>query len=139
MIISGQKSAWVSNGTVAQYCALFCACDRGDGPTENVAVIVPLDAKGVSRGKPLEKLGQRALPQGEIFFDQVSISPDWLVAPVEQYQQIAYVQLTDANAGMGMMFTGVARAAFEHALNYAHERKQGGVPIIRHQAVRSRL
>ncbi|NOZ42799.1 MAG: acyl-CoA dehydrogenase, partial [Alphaproteobacteria bacterium] len=74
-----------------------------------------------------------------IFFDQVSISTDWLVAPVEQYQQIAYVQLTDANAGMGMMFTGVARAAFEHALNYAHERKQGGVPIIRHQAVRSRL
>ena len=37
------------------------------------------------------------------------------------------------------MFVGVARAAFEHALAYAHERKQGGVPIVQHQSVRSRL
>jgi alkylation response protein AidB-like acyl-CoA dehydrogenase len=37
------------------------------------------------------------------------------------------------------MFIGVARAAYEHALAYAHERKQGGVPIIQHQNVRYRL
>jgi len=139
VVINGQKSAWVSNGTIAQYSAVFCACDRGNGELEKVALVVPLDAKGVTRGRPLEKMGQRALPQGEIYFDQVSISKDWLIAPVEDYQKVARVQLTDANSGMGMMFPGVARAAFEMALDYAHERKQGGVPIIRHQNVRARL
>ena len=138
VIINGQKSAWVSNGTIAQYAALFCACERGNGP-ENVALIVPLDLPGVSRGKPLEKMGQRPLPQGEVFFDNVRLSTDWLIAPVERYQEVAYVQLTEANAGMSLMFTGLARAAFELALDYVHERKQGGVPIIRHQSVQSRL
>jgi alkylation response protein AidB-like acyl-CoA dehydrogenase len=139
VVINGQKSAWVSNGTIAQYSAVFCACDRGNGELEKVALVVPLDAKGVTRGRPLEKMGQRALPQGEIYFDQVSISKDWLIAPVEDYEKVARVQLTDANSGMGMMFPGVARAAFELALDYAHERKQGGVPIIQHQSVRARL
>jgi alkylation response protein AidB-like acyl-CoA dehydrogenase len=138
VVINGQKSAWVSNGTIAQFSALFCACDRGNG-LEKVALVVPLDAKGVSRGKPLDKMGQRALPQGEIYFENVSISTEWLIAPVEDYQQVARAQLTEANGGMGLMFTGVARAAFEHALDYAHERKQGGVPIMTHQSVRSRL
>ena len=99
----------------------------------------PLDAKGVSRGKPLDKIGQRALPQGELFFDQVSISTDWLIAPVEDYQKVAYAQLAEANAGMGAGFVGVARAAFELALDYAEERVQGGIPIGRHQHVRYRL
>jgi alkylation response protein AidB-like acyl-CoA dehydrogenase len=40
---------------------------------------------------------------------------------------------------MSQCLTGLARAAFEHALAYAHERKQGGVPIIQHQSVRWRL
>ena len=40
---------------------------------------------------------------------------------------------------MAVTFTGVARAAYEHALDYVHERKQGGVPIIEHQSVRMRL
>jgi acyl-CoA dehydrogenase len=139
VVINGQKAAWVSNGTIAQYCALFCACDRGNGVAEKVALVVPLDAPGVSRGKPLDKFGQRSLPQGEIYFDNVKISTDWLIAPVERYQEVAQVQLSEANGGMGMMFVGLARAAFEHALDYAHERTQGGVPIMMHQSVRSRL
>jgi alkylation response protein AidB-like acyl-CoA dehydrogenase len=40
---------------------------------------------------------------------------------------------------MAVTFTGVARAAYEHALDYVHERKQGGVSIIEHQSVRLRL
>jgi alkylation response protein AidB-like acyl-CoA dehydrogenase len=47
--------------------------------------------------------------------------------------------LAHANAGMGQIFVGVARAAYEHALAYAHERVQGGVPIFEHQSVKSRL
>jgi alkylation response protein AidB-like acyl-CoA dehydrogenase len=47
--------------------------------------------------------------------------------------------LAHANAGMGQIFVGIARAAYDHARAYAHERVQGGVPIIEHQSVKSRL
>ena len=41
--------------------------------------------------------------------------------------------------GVTASVVGIARAAYEHALAYAHKRKQGGVAIIQHQNVRSRL
>ena len=47
--------------------------------------------------------------------------------------------LTNANTGMGTLFAGTARAALELAIDYANERKQGGVPIIQHQSVKARL
>jgi alkylation response protein AidB-like acyl-CoA dehydrogenase len=47
--------------------------------------------------------------------------------------------LTLANASMGAIFVGLARAALEHALRYAKERVQGGRPIFGHQSVRGRL
>ncbi|MDR3416166.1 MAG: acyl-CoA dehydrogenase family protein [Nevskia sp.] len=138
LCINGQKSAWVSNGPVATHCILFCAYGNGPG-SGNCVVYVPLDAPGISRGAPLDKLGQRALPQGEIFFDNVRIPLDCLACPPEEYSRAVYLTLTHANAGMGAVFVGVARAAYEHALAYAHERKQDGVPIIGHQNVRYRL
>jgi alkylation response protein AidB-like acyl-CoA dehydrogenase len=141
LVISGQKSAWVSNGTIAEVCILYAAADTGDGPDpeRGCVVILPLDAPGVSRGKPLDKLGQRALNQGEIFFDDVHLSRDHLLAGPEDYQRAVYAIHTEANGLMGAIFTGVAQAAYDLALDYAHERKQGGVPIIRHQNVAYRL
>jgi alkylation response protein AidB-like acyl-CoA dehydrogenase len=44
-----------------------------------------------------------------------------------------------ANAAMGAIFTGVARAAWEAALAYCRERVQGGKPICEHQLVQKRL
>ena len=46
--------------------------------------------------------------------------------------------LTFANMEMAATFTGVARSAFELALDYVHERKQGGAAIINHQSVQLR-
>jgi len=141
VIINGQKSAWVSNGVIADVCVLYCAADTGEGPDtrHGAVVIVPMDAKGVSRGKPLDKIGQRALNQGEVFFDNVRLSKAHLLAGPEQYSDAVYAIHTFANAIMGTVFTGCARAAYELALDYAHERKAGGVKIIRHQSVAWRL
>ncbi|MBO3274321.1 acyl-CoA dehydrogenase family protein [Pseudomonas schmalbachii] len=139
IVINGQKSAWVSNGPIAQVCILFCGFDDGSGEDKRCVVLVPLDLPGVSRGAPLDKMGQRALPQGELFFDNVSLPLDHLVAGPEDYVRAEQGVLTEANALMGVMWTGAARAAYEHAYEYAHQRKQGGVPIIQHQNVRHRL
>lgn len=141
VIINGQKSAWVSNGTIAGVCILYCASDSGDGPQtgRGCVVMIPMDAKGVTHGKPLDKLGQRALNQGEIYFDNVTLPKAHVLAGPDQYQDAVYAIHTFANALMGTVFTGCARAAYELAHGYAHERKQGGLPIIRHQSVATRL
>lgn len=141
VVINGQKAAWVSNGTIAGVCILYCAADRGNGPetANGCVVIVPMDAPGVSRGKALDKLGQRALNQGEIYFDNVTLSSAHILAGPDQYLDAVYAIHTFANAIMGTVFTGCARAAYELAHAYAHERKQGGAPIIRHQSVAYRL
>lgn len=138
VVLNGQKSAWVSNGVTADFCLLYTTFDRGQG-REGIVIVVDLHQPGVSRGKPLDKMGQRAVPQGEIFFDNVEVSTRFIAAGPDQYADAVYDILTEANAGMGTLFVGVARAAYEHALAYAHERKQGGVPIIHHQNVRYRL
>ena len=138
-VINGQKSAWVSNGTIATVAALFCQVDPSQGFRGGGVAVVPLDLPGVSRGKPTDKLGQRALNQGEIFFDEVRIPAEYMVVGSDAYAAVVEQILTGANASMGAMFVGVGRAAYEVALDYARDRMQGGVPIIQHQSVSSRL
>jgi alkylation response protein AidB-like acyl-CoA dehydrogenase len=138
-VIRGQKAAWVSNGGIATVATLFCTIDPSQGFKGGGVALVPLDLQGVSRGKPLDKLGQRALNQAEIFFDDVRIPAEYMVVGTEAYGAIVEMVLATANAHMGSTFVGVARAAFEHALAYSRERIQGGVPIFEHQNVKSKI
>jgi alkylation response protein AidB-like acyl-CoA dehydrogenase len=138
-VIRGQKAAWVSNGSIATVAVLFCTIDPSQGFKGGGVALVPLDLQGVSRGKPLDKLGQRALNQGEIYFDDVRIPADYMLVGTEAYSGIVEMVLTTANAHMGATFVGLARAAFEHALDYSRERVQGGVPIFEHQNVKGKI
>jgi len=139
IVINGQKSAWVSGAMTAQVCALYCHVEKDGQVQPGMSVIVPLDADGVSRGKPLNKLGFRSLNQGELFFDNVKVPLNHLLVGPDKYQEFVDHTLAEANVHVANVSVGLARAAYEHALNYAHERKQGGLPIIRHQQVRYRL
>ena len=138
-VIRGQKAAWVSNGSIATVATLFCTIDPSQGFKGGGICLVPLDRPGVSRGRPLDKLGQRALNQGEIFFDDVRVPASYMVVGSAAYAPVVEMVLAMANAYMGATFVGCARAALELALDYAKERVQGGVPIIQHQSVKSRL
>jgi alkylation response protein AidB-like acyl-CoA dehydrogenase len=138
-VIKGSKSAWVSNGPIATVAALFCTIDGDEGFSGGGVCLAPLDLPGVSRGKNLNKLGQRALPQGELHFDDVRVPAANMVVGKELYSMTVEMVLAVANAFMGSTFAGLARSAYEMALDYANDRVQGGVPIIQHQGVRTRL
>jgi len=138
-VIRGQKAAWISNGSIATVAALFCTIEPEHGFKGGGVAVVPLDLKGVARGKPLDKLGQRALNQGEIFFDEVRIPAGHMVIGADAYASVVEMVLTMANVVIGTIFLGLARAALEHAIEYAKERVQGGVPIFQHQSVKARL
>jgi len=139
-IINGQKSAWVSNGTIANHAALFVAIEPASGSNSNGMAVVPLDRPGVSRGKPLNKLGQRALNQGEIFLDDVHIPEEFMLwNDPSTYAARVESLLTGTTAGTGTPAVGCAQAAFDEAFQYCQQRVQGGKPIFEHQSVKSRL
>ena len=139
-VLNGQKAAWVSNGTIATHAALFFNLDPTIGMEGNGIAVISLDLPGITRGAPLNKMGQRALNQGEIFFDNVRISKENIICsdPVT-YTFMSETTLSSANAGMGSVFVGCAQAALDEALQYTQQRVQGGKVIFEHQSVKARL
>ena len=138
-LINGAKAAWVSNGTIATHAMVHFAIDRSKGMPGSGIGVIPLGLPGVSRGKPLNKIGQRALNQGEIYFDNVRIPKEYVFVEQDMYILAADLILATANGGMGALFTGVARAAFEEAMSYCKLRVQGGKLLSEHQLVQRKL
>jgi alkylation response protein AidB-like acyl-CoA dehydrogenase len=144
-IINGQSAAWVSGAPLAQCAMATIPCDYGDGlftakgGVNCVALFIPFDLPGITKGKPLEKIGQRPLPQGEVFFSDVRVPVRYTIAKHDKAVAHGIFAMTFANMEMATTFTGVGRAAFEHALTYAHERRQGGAILMEHQSVKMRI
>jgi len=139
-VIEGQKSAWVSNGTVATHALAYLTLDPSKGMAGGGICVIPLDLPGVRRGKPLQKMGKRALNQGELYFDGVRIPKEFMLVDPESYEAMLDITLSTANAGMGAVYTGVARAAYEEALAYAKKQRiQGGKPLFEHQLIKHKL
>lgn len=138
-VIQGQKSAWVSNGTIATHCLAILNMRSDMGMRGVGTAIVPLNLPGVTKGPPTNKLGQRPLNQGEIFFDNVRIPAHYVLSEPSPDRSDSGEGLAGANASMSSTFSGVARAAFEEALAYTQSRTQGGVPISCHQVVQKKL
>lgn len=140
-LINGQKAAWVSNGNIATHAMLHVGLQPEKGMKGQGLALIKLDLPGISRGKPLDKMGQRPLNQGEIVFEEVEIPQENMVLTPDMMESIGMQEkiLAQANGGMAGVFAGLARAAFDEAYAYAKERVQGGVPIIQHQNIKLKL
>ena len=138
-ILNGQKSAWVSCGPTATHSLVNVHLDTTKGMAGGGVCILPLDLSGISRGKALEKLGVRDLPQGELFFDNVRIPKRWMIAGPEEYGDWVINNLGFGNTGVSVGALGLARAGFEETLAYAKERVQGGKPLIEHYSIKVRI
>ena len=139
-VINGQKSAFVSNGWMADAFLLMVNLDGRDGMEGTATFAIPGDLPGMSRGKPLDKLGLRTLNQAEVFFDDVRIPREFLVMPGgPAYKLLIERIVTAGNTAVGTLAVGVARAAYEEALAYAKERVQGDKVIFEHQVIKMKL
>lgn len=142
-IINGQKSAWVSNGTIATHSVLHVGLDPSRGMQGQGIAICPLDLPGITRGKPLDKIGQRPLNQGEIFFDDVQLPKEYMIVTPQPASEGGGGGLFGGGGtpmgSMAVMFGGLARAALDEAITYARDRVQGGVPIIEHKNIKLKL
>jgi len=132
-VINGSK-CFITNGGHANWYTVFAKTDTEAGHRGISAFLVPRDA-GVVVDKKEDKLGQRASNTATISFDDVEIPAANLLAEENHGFKLAMMTLDRTRPGVAAMATGIARAAFEFAVEYSKERVQFGVPIAMHQAV----
>jgi alkylation response protein AidB-like acyl-CoA dehydrogenase len=138
--LRGAKSDFVSNGGIASAYIVFACVDRSMGIKGSAAFVVPGDAKGISRGRAIDKTGLRTLNQASVFFDDVEIPEGHLIFPHgESYPMLHNAIITVGNLAVGYLAVGLMRAAYEEALQHCKSRVQWGRPIFEHQLVAKKL
>jgi acyl-CoA dehydrogenase len=137
-LLNGSK-CWITNGGVADQLTVFCTMDRKLGPKGICALVVDKNMPGVSVGKHEDKMGQRASETVVLNFEDVKVPFDRLLGKEGEGFKIAMQTLDRTRPLVAASAVGVARAALEHAVKYAKERKQFGQPIAGFQGIQFML
>jgi acyl-CoA dehydrogenase len=137
-VINGSK-IWISNAPLAHFFVVFAKTDANAGHRGISAFIVDRDAPGVSLGKSLGKLGQRAAPAAEVFFNDVEVAADRLIGDEGHGFMIAMKVFDRSRPMVGALALALATRCLDEAVGYARERHTMGKPIIEHQAIGHKL
>jgi butyryl-CoA dehydrogenase len=137
-VLNGTKQ-FVSSGSTAGVAMVFAVTDPEQEKRGISCFLVPTDTKGWTVARQEEKVGQRASDTCQIMLDNVELTPDLMLGKRGEGYKIALANLETGRIGIAAQATGMARAAFEIALEYAKTREAFGQPIIKHQAVGFRL
>ena len=132
-ILRGEK-VYVTNGGTADLTLVFAKLDGAI-----TAFIVERGDEGVTAGRTERKVGLRASHTGSILFDDARIPADRLVGEEGQGFEIALDFFQASRPQVAAAAVGLARAAFEHATEYAREREAFGRPILNRQGVGFKL
>ncbi|MFL5463469.1 MAG: acyl-CoA dehydrogenase family protein [Gemmatimonadaceae bacterium] len=140
-VLNGTKS-WVTNGNTAGAIMTMARTDttgarrgaRGIG-----AFIVTPDLPGFNVGKKEDKLGLRASPTVQLNFDNLRVPKENLLGDETQGFIYAMQSLDNGRLGIAAQAIGIARAALEHSVVYAAERKQFGKAIKEFEAIQFKL
>ncbi|RLP83400.1 MULTISPECIES: acyl-CoA dehydrogenase family protein [unclassified Micromonospora] len=147
-VLTGQK-AYATNGGIAGVHVVTASVDPTLGSRGQAAFVVPPGTPGLAATRKLRKLGLRASHTADVFLDGVRVPGRCLLggrdALLERLDRARSGQRVTGQAAMrtfelsrptvGAQALGVARAAYEYALEYAKDRVQFGRPIIENQAV----
>jgi acyl-CoA dehydrogenase len=133
-IINGSK-CFISNGGIASLYVVFANSNPEKGMRGISAFIVGRETPGITIGKVEDKMGHRASNTVELFFDDLKIPEENLLAKEGLGFVIAMKTLDKTRAPVGAAGVGVARAALEYATEYAKTRVQFGKPIALFQHI----
>lgn len=140
-VITGKKHfitngcGWEGKG--AHLYTVLCRTDMKKPPEESLAVIaVPGQSSGIEVPSYLDTMGHRAVSSPRIHFNEVRVPAGNLIGKVGDGIEIVQSSFSWTAAMIGAVCTGVMRAAFQSAIEFAKEDKRSGsVPIIEHQNV----
>jgi alkylation response protein AidB-like acyl-CoA dehydrogenase len=130
---------FITSGKNADVAVVFAVTDKAAGKKGISAFIVPTGTAGYVVTRIEDKLGQHASDTAQIAFENCRVPAANLLGPEGMGYRIALSNLEGGRICIAAQSVGMARAAFEAALKYAHERVSFGKPIIEHQAVNFRL
>jgi acyl-CoA dehydrogenase len=132
-VINGSKT-FITNGGHADWYTVYAKTDPDAGHHGISAFVVPSDA-GVVVDRHEDKMGQRASDTAAITFNDVEVPAANLLGEENHGFRLAMMTLDRTRPGVAAMAVGIARAAFEFAVEYSKERVQFGVPIAAHQGI----
>ncbi len=137
-VLNGVKQ-FITTGKNAQLAVVFAVTDPSAGKKGISAFLVPTDTPGFIVARVEHKLGQHASDTAQILFENCRVPSGNLLGGEGAGYRIALANLEGGRIGIAAQAVGMARAAFEAALHYSHERETFGRPIFEHQAVNFRL
>lgn len=137
-VLNGTKQ-FITSGKYAQVAIVFAVTDPAAGKRGISAFAVPTDNPGYKVANIEHKMGQHASDTAQIFFDDCRIPADHLIGKEGEGYKIALSNLESGRIGIAAQSVGMARAAYQAALDYARERESFGTAIMNHQAVGFRL
>jgi len=129
---------------------VIASVDRDLRSRGHAAFIVPMgEATGISQGSKVSKHGLRASHTADVFLDDCRIPEGYVLGGKEKLDerlararegkrsksQAAMETFEASRPTVGAQALGIARAAYEYALQYAKEREQFGRKIIENQAI----
>jgi len=148
-VLNGTK-AWITNGGIADIHVVVATVDPSLKGRGQASFVVPPDTKGLSQGQKYLKHGIRASHTAEVVLEDVRLPGRLLLGGKEKLdeklarareqqrtgaKQPAMATFEATRPSVAAMAVGIARAAYEYALEYAKERSQFGRPIIHNQAI----
>jgi len=143
LVINGQCSAWVS--TAPSHRLHWVTSAPNTKTASSIGRQSVRDGRDHSAGpaRRFERQAarqdrQRALPQGEIYFDNVRVPKRFAIALKDEY----YGNMTSSWSTPGRTWASCSQASHggvRDGLQYCHEREQGGKALIDHQLTRYRL
>ena len=133
-VLKGSKM-FITNAGQAAWFVVFASTGREAGHRGLSAFLVPADSDGVVVEKHLDKLGQRSTDTSALAFEEVRLPAANRLGEEGEGFKIAMRTLDLTRPGTAAGAVGVARAAFEHAVEYSKSRVQFGQPIAINQGV----
>ncbi|WP_313284018.1 acyl-CoA dehydrogenase family protein [Delftia tsuruhatensis] len=137
-VINGVKQ-FITSGKNGDVAIVIAVTDKAAGKRGMSAFIVPTSAPGYQVLRLEDKLGQHSSDTAQIQFEGCRIPAANLIGAEGEGYRIALSALEGGRIGIAAQSVGMARAAFDCALQYSKERESFGQPIFNHQAVGFRL
>jgi alkylation response protein AidB-like acyl-CoA dehydrogenase len=151
-VINGTKT-WITNGGIADVNVVVASVDPELSSRGQASFVVPPGTPGLSAGQKFKKMGIRASHTGEVILDDVRVPGSCLLGGKDKLDerlararegkrsnvQAAMATFEATRPTVGAQALGIARAAYEYALEYAKERKAFGRRIIENQGIAFKL
>ncbi|MCB0310814.1 MAG: acyl-CoA dehydrogenase family protein [Bdellovibrionales bacterium] len=137
-VLNGTKQ-WITNGGVAEHYTVFATLDKKLKHRGICCFAVPASTPGIKAGAHEDKLGQRCSNTVQLSFENVHVPQENLIGKEGEGFKIAMQTLDITRPMTATIAVGIARAALQHAIGYAKERKQFGESIASFQGIQFML